>query len=371
MTVLLLSDARSIHTVRWANALTDSGCKIHLVYFPNHENVSGALDPRVGLHPLPFLDGRVHKLLNAWALHRIYRKIRPDVVNAHYASNYGTLMRTAHLRHTVLSVWGRDIYDIPYEGWRSMYVIRKNLKSAQLLASTSHCMAEQTRRILGRNVKVAITPFGVDLNRFTPPLSKKNTKEIVIGCIKTLEEKYGMKYLIQAVRLLIDHLSETGNSDVSSCIRCRIYGSGSQRKELEELITQLNLSDSVRLMGSVPHNQVPDVLSQMDIFCVASVLDSESFGVAAVEASAMALPVVVSDVDGFREVVEDKVTGLIVPRQDPAAMAHALEQLVLNPNLRTELGVQGRRRVEALYNWEDNVKQMLQVYDSASKGEHK
>ena len=92
---------------------------------------------------------------------------------------------------------------------------------------------------------------------------------------------------------------------------------------------------------------------------------SESFGVAVIEASACGLPVVVSNVGGLPEVVEQGVTGFIVPPEDPAAAADALEQLLASKELRERMGSAGRDRVERLYAWEACVDRQIAVLRSA------
>ena len=96
---------------------------------------------------------------------------------------------------------------------------------------------------------------------------------------------------------------------------------------------------------------MPAWLNRLDIYAAPSRLDSESFGVAVIEASACALPVVVSDVGGLPEVVRDGETGLIVPRDDVPALQAALKRLVLDAALRERLGQGGRAHVEREYEW--------------------
>jgi glycosyltransferase involved in cell wall biosynthesis len=91
---------------------------------------------------------------------------------------------------------------------------------------------------------------------------------------------------------------------------------------------------------------------------------SDSFGVAAVEASSCGNPVVASNVGGLPEVVEHGVTGFIVPPRDPHKTADAIEKLVLDGSLRACMGSAGRQRVKKLFNWDDNVSQMMEIYDS-------
>src|SRR5690606_34807888 len=109
------------------------------------------------------------------------------------------------------------------------------------------------------------------------------------------------------------------------------------------------------------NTEVPVFLNDWDIFVVPSRFESESFGVAAVEASAAGLPVIVSDVGGLPEVVDHERTGLVVRREDPTALADAIARLIDNPEERQRLGSAGRGKVEEMYDWRKNVEQMIQI----------
>lgn len=362
MRILFLSAAGNVHTIRWVSALAQRGHEVHLVSQKEHAlNAGGdAIPESVKVHYLK-LPGRLGYFLNAPELKRLFKKIKPDVVNAHYASGYGTLARMAGLRPLVLSVWGSDVYDFPYHGKFNMNLIRKNLLYADRIVSTSHCMARQVEKLLeGRQVNIDVVPFGVDLKRFSRKEERKSGDEICIGCVKALEPVYGIDILISAAGLLKESLEKKGMDEIARRLKVRIYGDGSRREELQRLIDSLELGGTVYLMGRIPHYRVPEVLQRMDIFCATS--RSESFGVAVVEAMAMELPVVVTDAEGFKEVVEDGTTGIIVERNDPAAVAQALERLVLDEKLRDTMGEKGRKRVERLYDWDKNVDALVKVY---------
>ena len=141
----------------------------------------------------------------------------------------------------------------------------------------------------------------------------------------------------------------------------RIVGKGPQRKELVALAKAFGIEGNA-FLGPVPHAKVPDHLQSFDIYVAASRLDSESFGVAVIEASACGVPVVVSDAGGLPEVVDDGITGLIVKRDSPELLSAALKKLVLNSDLRDRLGQAGRRKVEREYRWSTCVDQMIDVY---------
>lgn len=364
MKVLFLSNAASIHTVRWVNALANRGYEIHLVFKKDDQPRDNEISNKVILHSLKYGGNKAY-FTSAFELHKLYKKIKPDVVNAHYASGYGTLARIAKLKPLILSVWGSDVYDFPYQSKIKMNLIKKNLLYADKIASTSNCMADQVRKLLNSNsVDITVTPFGVDIEKFSRKNESQNKEKICIGNIKTLAPKYGITDLIKAVRILKDNLVKKGLREISDNIVVQIYGDGMQREEILDLIKQLQLEDTVELKGRIPNHEVPAALEKMDIFCLTSVF--ESFGVSAVEAMALELPVVATDVDGFKEVVENDVTGIIVQRKNPAAIAKALEKLVLNKETRLEMGKNGRNRVIELYDWNRNVDTMLELYKSIS-----
>ncbi len=365
MRILFLSNAASIHTVRWVNALSERGHEVHLVYKFDDIPKENEISEKVNQYRLKY-SGTKGYFLNAIQLRQLSRRINPDIVNAHYASGYGTLVRLARLHPVVLSVWGSDVYEFPYQSKFKMKILLDNLRYANVVASTSASMAEQVRLLLNdENMKVHITPFGVDMSKYKKSKITINTDKIVIGNIKSLKKVYGIEYLIKATYILKNKLKSNNKIELSEKIITVIYGDGILREELELLVKELGLQDSVFFKGKIPNSEVPRALEEFDIFCATS--NQESFGVSLVEAMAMGLPVVATDVPGFREVVDHEKTGIIVENKNPEKIAYALEKLIFNRELRKELGENGRNRVEELYNWENNVTKMLEIYERLSK----
>ncbi len=361
MKILFLSAANSIHTVKWVNALAQRDHEIHLVFNAGHDPKDHAIDQRVHLHRLKH-SGAKGYYLNAFALNRLAKNIAPDVINVHYASGYGTLARISRIGSILLSIWGSDVYDFPYESAVKKRILQKNVRYARGLASTSHCMADQLRTLMNDSaLEIAVTPFGVDLDAFDPDcfVQKQNDK-ILLGNVKALAPVYGIIDFIDAVAQLRSRLIAKGDQETADRIVVQIYGDGPQRQEIEAKIREAHLEQVVFLKGRVPNTQVPEILSGFDVFCAVS--KKESFGVAAVEAMAMNVPVVVSDADGFKEVVVDQITGLIVPRGDVNAIAQALERLVCDVQLRRTMGQNGRAHVKEYYDFKKNVDTMEELY---------
>lgn len=352
MKIAFLAAAKSIHTARWVNALAQKGYTVRLYTLPDHMDTQGKIDRRVETVPLK-ISGSAGYFFNAGRLKKGLMQFRPDLVNAHYASGYGTLARLCGVHPLLLSVWGSDVYSFPEQGPLQRRLVRKNLAAADAVASTGYAMADRVRRVLPDCPQIFITPFGVDCSRFSPaPVQHRDC--FTVGAVKALEPLYGMEDLIRAFALLRKKLPE------GKPARLEIYGEGSLRETLQRLIDSQGLRGCAFLRGAVPHAEVPSVLNRMDAVCLLSL--EESFGVSAVEAMACGVPVVASDADGFRETVADGTTGFLVPRHSPQAAAEKLLELAQHPELRESLGRAGRSRVLKLYNFRKNVESMERAY---------
>ena len=342
-----------MHTLRWANAFAANGHEVDLV--SEHEPLRGYVGLR-GIHLLPHRSGAGY-LLNGTRLRRLVRELKSDVVNAHYATGYGTLARAVRGVPLVLNVWGSDVFDFPEKGPLHRWWLRRNLRAAQRVVSTSEVMADRTRFWVPDLARPSVVPFGVDTVQFSPLSGEDNSHEhIVIGTVKSLAKQYGIDTFIEAFALL---RSRPDMQDV----RMRIIGSGPDLAELSTLVSARGLIGLVDLVGAIPHEQVPAALERMDIFVALS--REESFGVAVIEAAACGLPVVVSDAGGLPEVVVDGITGAVVPRNDPAAAVEQIARLVASPELRAQWGKAGREHVMKHYEWNGCVDRMLGVLQEA------
>ena len=354
MRIALLGPANSIHLQRWAAALVERG---HAVSVASQHRVERSLLPaQADVYWLPHA-GQAGYFGNAWALRRHLAAWRPDLLNVHYASGYGTTGALSGFAPTLLSVWGSDVYDFPYESAIKGWLLRKILRRATAVASTSHAMAAQVRRLTPERRGIAVTPFGVDLARFAA--EPRQHGALTIGIVKSLAPKYGVDLLLRAFAGLC--ADDEVRAAQPAC-RLLIVGDGPQRGELQQLATQLGIGERTQFVGAVAHTEVPHWLHQLHIYAAPSRLDSESFGVAVIEAGACGLPVVVSDAGGLPEVVVDGETGLVVPRDDVPALQAALKRLVFDTELRERLGRQGRAHVEREYEWGRCVDLMERCY---------
>lgn len=354
MKIVILGAASVIHTQRWAEALAARGLQIVLA--TQHVDAAWKVPAGVRVAELPYA-GAAGYFRNVPALRRLLAAERPALLNAHYASGYGTTAALADFHPWLMSVWGSDVYDFPNEGRFKGWWLRRNLLAADAIASTSRAMARQVQRLIPHCGEVAVTPFGIDVGRFAP--QPQVHVGVVIGTVKTLAPKYGIDVLLRAFALL-------AAADEGPRLSLVIVGGGPQREELEALAATLGIAAQVLFVGAVPHAEVPQWLNRFDVYVAVSRLDSESFGVAVLEASACAVPVVVSDAGGLPEVVTHGETGFVVPRQNPGALAESLRLLIARPHLRQSMGRAGRDRVLRYYEWQQSVDRMVACFTTVA-----
>jgi glycosyltransferase involved in cell wall biosynthesis len=301
-------------------------------------------------------DGTFEKLKYLKALKLLKQKIKdfqPDILHAHYASSYGLLGALSAFHPYIISVWGSDVYDFPNVSFIHKSILKFSLEKADSLLSTSHVMAKETQKYTKKNIE--ITPFGVDIFLFKKSKEYDFSEPIIIGNVKTLSPKYGIDILIKAFKRVVDKNPEQN-------IILKIIGDGEERENLIQLCKDLNISGKVHFLGKIENSLLPSYYNSFLVSVSVSVSNSESFGVVAVESMSCECPVIVSDADGFTEVVVDNETGFIVPKKDIEATAQAIQKMIDNPDLRIKMGKKGRERVEKLYDRDNNVNQMLSIY---------
>jgi glycosyltransferase involved in cell wall biosynthesis len=358
--LLLLADANSPHTIKWVEffvvsnhvevfVFTLNSCKttlysdfsVPVCSFFTHSEL-----PRnvVGFTKLNYLRA-LPKLKD------FIKKIKPDIIHAHYASSYGLLASLSGFHPFVLSVWGSDIFSFPKKSLIHKFIVKKNLQIADRVAATGHILAQETQKYT--NKEISITPFGIDIEFFKKSENKLSRDEFIVGTVKSLETVYGINYLIEAFSLLC-------KKHPDKALKLMIVGDGSQKNALIQICEQHNIRDKVMFTGYIEKQNLPQYYNMLDVFVALSL--SESFGVAVLEACSCSIPVVVSNVGGLPEIVKDGVSGFIVQSENSLEASIAIETLMNNPELSKTLGENGRKRVEMNYNWEKNATVMLDIY---------
>ena len=300
-----------------------------------------------------------------WRLWRALRALKPDLVQTY---NVGTLdlalvVKLAGVRRLVHAEHGRDAADP--EGENPKYLRLRRWMAPLIdryVAVSADLQSWLTERAGIRHSKVVYIANGIDVEAFNLPRTESAPRQrlgdfagpgtVLIGNVARLDKVKDQAGLISAFKLLRE------DAGLPHC-RLIIAGEGPQREALERQIVQLGMVETVRLLGN--RADVAELLAECDVFVLSSI--AEGMPVTLMEAMAAGLPVVATNVGGIAAVVEDGVTGTLVPAGDPHAMAAALSAYVADETLRQRHGDAGRARVAERFSLSAMVAGYVALYD--------
>ena len=192
----------------------------------------------------------------------------------------------------------------------------------------------------------------VDTERFRPPQAAAVRSAARCIAVARLIPQKGLTTLLRAWRIVIDRALAPRSHVARELI---IVGDGPQRGRLERIVHELELSDCTRIIGALPRTGVIAQLQQACVFALPvrtqwAGLNPEGLGLAALEAAACGLPVIVGHSGGAPETVRDADTGFLVPSDDHQLLAERLSLLLDNPSLAQQMGSRGRHYVSAHFS---------------------
>jgi colanic acid/amylovoran biosynthesis glycosyltransferase len=283
--------------------------------------------------------------------------LKPDIVHFEFGALAVGRTHLKKLLDLKLSVSFRG-YDLNFAGLEDPDYYQglwKTIDGYHVLSD--HLRQRAINRGCSTKIPFAKIPPAVDFTKFSSPKlisaeplgSSDNPLKIL--SVGRLEWKKGYELALKAARLLVDQ---------GWTVDYRIIGGGEYQHALYFARHQLSLEKIVTFEGSLTHTAVLKALSWADVFLHPSL--SEGFCNAVLEAQAMGLPVVCTDAGGLPENVQDGVTGFVVPRRDPAAMAERLARLASDGELRRTMGTSGRKRVEIHFRMEDQLNAFEEFY---------
>jgi glycosyltransferase involved in cell wall biosynthesis len=208
---------------------------------------------------------------------------------------------------------------------------------------------------------VVLHPW-VDVEEIRPAHRPHGIRSFEIVSVGRLVEKKGHRYLLEACGIL----AERGVD-----FECTIVGTGPLTHDLAALVESLDLGDRVRLTGALPHDEALELVSRADVFALACVLaadgDRDGIPVAIAEAMALEVPVVSTDLVGIGELVHPGA-GLLVPPNDPHALAEAIERIArLDEAARAEMGRSARHVVTSEFDLRAGVKSLADLYAGSNR----
>jgi glycosyltransferase involved in cell wall biosynthesis len=240
------------------------------------------------------------------------------------------------------------------------------MREAEFVVTCTDHNRRYLEKLGGDLAPVHLVYHGLDLSRFTRsaqdqvvPLAAwtDGGRVPLLLSVGRLVEKKGFETLIRACGLLRDQ---------GVRFRCLIYGEGPQRGALEALVRELGLENEVQLPGSILQDDLIEIYRQASLFALpCQVLDNgdrDGLPNVLVEAMAMEVPVVSTEVSGVPELVKHGVNGFLVPPRAPQPLAECIASLLRDPALRRRFAQAGRRRVLDEFSLQRNTQRVLALF---------
>ncbi|HFQ92632.1 MAG TPA: glycosyltransferase family 1 protein [Anaerolineae bacterium] len=298
----------------------------------------------------------VHKIIlangTAPAFLQSLHQIKPDIIIVGHAHPQ-LLLAAALYPHTAYAciTYGNDFLAAQTHWHRPIF--NRLLKRANPLITISQGTAYYLQEI---GITNAITiPPGTDPARFTP-----REKPILKPVLLTISRLIPRKGIDTIIGLLPELRKSFPN------IRYLIGGTGADQARLTKLAETLKVTKHVQFLGKIPDEQLPDIYRRSAVFVMLSREEQkrtsvEGFGIVYLEASASGVPIVAANSGGVADAVRHGETGLLVQPDDQEAAQNALHTLLSNPDLRTQLGQNGRQWVETEMNWMQTSRKLQEV----------
>ena len=279
-------------------------------------------------------------------------RLRPDIMHVHSPYPLGEMAALIGKQDARLVVtYHSDIVRQKFALKFYQPLLRRFLRSADRIIATSPRYIDSSPFLNPLRDHCAVVPLGVDIHRFRP--SEKSPESppaaLFVGRLRYYK---GLETLFRALAN-VPHL------------KVSVVGDGPMKVAWSALTAKLGLTDRVTFIGQVSDRELPSVYHQFHFFVLPANARSEAFGTVLLEAMASGLPCISTEVGtGTSWVVEDGVTGLVVPPDNPSRLSKAMQLLTDDHTLRLQMGLAARDRTESQFSEQRMVEGVMAVYEA-------
>ena len=235
------------------------------------------------------------------------------------------------------------------------------LRNANQVIVTTRTYAATSRAIWRYNPSVI--PNAVDHRRFRPDVDGSAVRaklrippEVpIVLLVGRIVPHKGVEHFVEAARYVPD-------------ARFLVAGGGSSLDAMKRLALSMGVEDRVRFLGRISDDRLPEVYAACDVFVLPSVSRLEAFGIVALEAMSTGKPVIVADIPGVREIIEDGRDGLLADPVNPRDLAEKIRRLLSDPEGRQTMGARGREKVLESFSIERVTDRIEAVYRAILDG---
>jgi glycosyltransferase involved in cell wall biosynthesis len=352
----------TIHAPHFPGAETREivdGMKVHRFRYsvPPFEKLAGATGilPTLRTDKLYYILVPFLLIAQFFSLVFLVRKLRPDVIHAHWLIPQGVsaiFLKIIFNIPVVVTAHGADVFGL--QG-KFLKIIKRMVSfRADKVTVVSDALKKKLSEILAPNnhSSLIILPMGVDSAMFSPNKKNLSIKEKyrienhLLLYVGRLTEKKGVRYLIDAMPLILHQCPH---------IKLLIVGNGELGSELQNQVKSQKLDKKVYFIGRLSNTELPAYYATSDIFIGPSIRadggDTEGFGLTFVEASMSGCLVIGTDTGGIKDIIKDNETGFLVPQKDSEALARRIIYSLEHKDEVKRISRNGRKRCIENYDW--------------------
>lgn len=278
------------------------------------------------------------------------------------------IVKHLHTYHSLGAVKYRSVNTVPLIAKTRLRVEKRCLETADTVVATSPQEQEHMRSLVSKKGNIAVIPCGTNIDCFGSVDREAGRAEVGIQPEDKLvmyagrfDHRKGIETLVRAVAR--QEVKRHAN------LKLMIVGGytpqakdGLEQERIAKIVNDLGIQDLTTFTNRVEHQELAAYYAAADVCVVPS--HYEPFGLVAIEAMASRTPVVASEVGGLKFSVKDQVTGLLVPPQNEAAFAQAIDSILSDAEWARQMGENARDRVESRFSWDGVAKQLDKQYTS-------
>lgn len=357
MKICYIADAVSIHIIDWVQFFAKKGHEVSLITDTDNRieginviNIGDCL-PKIRV---PGISAMLQILRKVRKIKESLKIINPQVLHAHYATNYGFLAALADFHPFVLTCHGSDIL-VDFDKSRTeRFFVRYALRKADVVTLPSEQMKKRLIRAEINPNKIYQIQYGVDTEQFK--FHKKNLKQIIAISTRALYYKYRLDVLIHAIPKVVHQFNN---------VEFQILGEGDEKPALIHLCKQLNIHDKVKFLGFVAHDDIPKYYKKPQIYITTS--PSDGISISLLEALASGCYPIVPDNASNRQIKNVGFNLTLYEINNSVSLANSLIKVIDNINSLLEKISENRKIAERKFSRSINMEVINGIYEKLQR----
>jgi len=352
MKLCFLGDVRSIHVQKFIKYFSEKH-ETHLISFDyiGDTRVEPGLNFFADINTHVYLLKKSQLPLTPFIAKYLINTIKPDLVQAHFITNYGFLGAFSGVHPLVVSAMGDDVLIHPFQNKIYRNLVTYALKSADFITCDGVNSTLQIRDFGIPKEKIALIYPGIDMSLFHPS-KRVESDEQVVFYPRGFDSIYDTDTLFSAMKLIHEKRPD---------VKFMLLGIGTEFDRFRGNVLKFDLWKSVTYLGHIPNNELPEYLASADV-SITTALSDGGIPVSTIEALACGVPVVSTDAGDAKFWVRDGESGYVVEKKNSEMIAVRVLDILSDKEKRIQFGLRARQIVEKSQDYTLEMKRIENLY---------